>query len=45
MEVYRGPANPLITFVTEHTRYANVTDRQGAATSFSKILDQRAGKP
>jgi 5,5'-dehydrodivanillate O-demethylase len=44
MEVYRGPANPLITFVTEHTRYANVTDRQGAATSFSKILDERAGK-
>jgi 5,5'-dehydrodivanillate O-demethylase len=44
MEVVRGPENPLITFATEQTRYANVTDRQGAATSFSKILDERASK-
>jgi hypothetical protein len=45
MEVIRDPNNnPLITFETEHTLYANVTDRQGAATSFSKILDERAAK-
>jgi 5,5'-dehydrodivanillate O-demethylase len=45
MEVIYDPENnPVITFETEHTLYANVTARQGAATSFSKILDERSAK-
>ena len=42
MEVYRDPAeNVYIPFMTEQHNYADTSHRQGAATMYSPILDQR----
>ena len=45
MCTFRDPdKNHLLRFETEQTMYANVTERQGAASSFSPILTARSGK-
>ena len=42
MEVYRDPANNVyIPFMTEQHNYVDTSTRQGAATMYSPILDQR----
>ena len=45
MCTFRDPSkNTLLTFETEQTMYANVTEKQGAASSFSPILAARGAK-